>query len=80
MRAVFGVVSLLVVLVVIGTMARKQLQSVTAAAPARAAAAGASAPQVGGTPAQQSRQLQQQVRDEVNKLMQQAPARAEPTQ
>lgn len=78
MRLVFGVLSLLVVVAFVGMIARKQLQSVSATTPAQAAAAGASLPQVSGTPARQSRQLQQQVRDDVNKLMQQAPARGEP--
>ena len=79
MRIVFGLLSLLVVMAIIGVLARKQIQSVRALAP-EPAAAGASMPALSGTPAQQSRQLQKQVQDDLNKLMQQAPARVDPTQ
>ncbi|MDH5540631.1 MAG: hypothetical protein OEY03_14620 [Rhizobacter sp.] len=80
MRLIFGVLSLLVVVAIVGMLARKQLQSVSSTRPAEAAAAGVQVPAASGTPAQQSRQLQQAVREDVNKLMQQAPARGEPTQ
>lgn len=79
MRIVFGVLSLLVVLAVVGFVAKKQLQSVRAPLPAETAV-GAGMPALSGTPAQQSQQLQKKVQDDLNKLMQQAPARAEPTQ
>jgi hypothetical protein len=72
------VLSLLVVLALVGVAAKKQLQSVHTR-PADVAA-GASMPVPGGTPAQQSQQLQNKVRDDVNKLMQEAPARLEPAQ
>jgi hypothetical protein len=77
MRMVFGVLGLLVTLAIVGVLAKKALQPLQLPAPD---AAGASAPVLQGTPAQQSRQLQNQVKDDVNKLMQQAPARAEPAQ
>ena len=72
MRIVFGALSLLVVLAVIGLVAKKQLLSVQV--PEQAAAA----PDA-GTSAQPSQLLQKKVQDDVNKLMQQAPARLEPT-
>jgi transcriptional regulator of met regulon len=67
------------VLAIVGLVAKKQLQSLRAPSPAETAA-GASMRAPSGTPAQQSQQLQKKVQDDVNKLMQQAPARAEPTQ
>ncbi len=76
MRLVFGVLSLLLVVAVVATVARRQLSSV-APSLAPSAAAQAGLPAAGGTPAQQSRQLQRQVADDVNKLMQQAPARGD---
>ena len=63
MRILFGVLSLLLVVTVIGVAARKQLQ----AAPTLSAAPAASA---AANVMQQSQQIQQQVRDDVNKLMQ----------
>ena len=78
MRVVFGVLGLLVALAIVGVLARKALQPLQL--PSAPDAAGASAPVLQGTPAQQSRQLQGQVKDDLNKLMQQAPARAEPAQ
>ena len=78
MRAVFGVLSLLVALAIVGVLAKKALQPTQVHGASDAA--GASVPALQGTPAQQSQQLQNQVKDEVNKLMQQAPARAEPAQ
>ena len=74
MRIVFGVLSLLVVLAIVGVLTKKALQPLQV----HGASDAASVPALKGTPAQQSQQLQSQVKDEVNKLMQQAPARAEP--
>jgi hypothetical protein len=81
MRAVFGVLGLLLVLSVVGFVARNQLRSLRApaAVPVDAASSGILAP-MSGTPAQQSQQLQDKVRDDLNKVMQQAPARLEPAQ
>ncbi|MDH5539993.1 MAG: hypothetical protein OEY03_11375 [Rhizobacter sp.] len=57
MRLVFGVIGLLVVVAIVGLIARKQLQTATLTAPSEAAAAGATLPTASGTPAEQSRQL-----------------------
>lgn len=74
MRLMWGVLSLLVVLAAVGLVARKQLETVRVHAPPDGHA---SAPR---TPAQPSQALQRKVQDDVNKLMQQAPARGEPEQ
>jgi hypothetical protein len=63
MRALFGIVSLLVVLAIVGVLAKKQLGGTTAVAP------GATP---GATPQQQSQQIQQQVKQSVEGAMQQA--------
>lgn len=73
MRMVWGVLSLLVVLAAVGVIGRKQLETVRVGAPADLGASGV------GTPAQQSQALQRKIQDDMNKLMQQAPARGEPT-
>ncbi|MBC7699208.1 hypothetical protein [Aquabacterium sp.] len=78
MRGLFSLVGLLVVLAIVGLVAKQQL---TASNAHKAAAASSSpvsdalagtAPQV-STP-QQGHQLQKQVQDDVNKLMQSRPA------
>ena len=74
MRIVFGVLGLLLVLAIVGSLAKRQLQAVRVPVPTGEAA---SAPVLSGTPAQQSQQLQRKVADDVNRLMQQAPARTE---
>ncbi|MCJ0763222.1 hypothetical protein [Variovorax terrae] len=69
MRVIFGVLSLLIAVAVIGVLAKKQLAAV--ATPV--AVPGAVAPAApGATPRQQSEQMQQQVRQTVEGLMQQA--------
>jgi hypothetical protein len=68
MRLVFGVLGLVLVLAIVGSLAKRQLQSLQAAP---RPASGASQALV-GTPVQP---LQQRVTDDVNRLMQQAPAR-----
>lgn len=66
MRALFGVVSLLVALAVIGVIASRQLKAgIAPLAPTADTAASAPAP--AGTPAQQSQQLQSQVKDDIAK-------------
>lgn len=69
MRALFGVISLLVVLAVVGMLATKQLKAVGSAA-----APGASSPV--NLP-MQSQQLQQRVTDDVAKALQQGAKRSE---
>lgn len=79
MRMIFGVLGLLVVLPLAGLSARTQLQSVGARGPLPEAGA-ASMPDASDAPAESPRQLPQKVRDDLNKIMQQAPARLEPAQ
>lgn len=74
MKAIFGVLSLLIVVAVVGLLSKKQL---TGGAPisvtphdAGQVAAPASAPQ--GNAQQQSQQIQQQVRQSLDAAMQQA--------
>lgn len=63
MRALFGIVSLLVVLAIVGVLAKKQLGGTGAVVP------GATP---GATPQQQSQQVQQQIQQSVEGAMQQA--------
>jgi len=67
MRAGVGILGVLLALVVVGLLAKKQLGVVSGTAPATEA--GVSAPV--GTPLQQSQQLQDQVKRSVEEAMQQ---------
>jgi hypothetical protein len=67
MRAIFGVVSLLVVLAVVGLLVSRQLKAVSSAV----APAAASAPAPTGTLREQSQQLQQRVVTDVSKALEQ---------
>lgn len=69
MRILFSVLGLLVVVAIVGVLAKKQLGAVSAPAPA---VTGLPAAAPGQTPAQQSQQLQRQVQQNVEGLMQQA--------
>lgn len=70
MRAILGVLSLLLVVAVIGVLARKQLGANNSVRlPAASAPAGGV---VGGTVTQQSQQLQQQIKQSIDATMQQA--------
>lgn len=77
MRLIFGVLSLLFVVAVIGFLAKKQMTSLSvlpAPAPSTESAAGGSVSSVPAaplTPGQQSRQTQDQVRQAVESAMQQ---------
>ncbi len=74
MRALFGVVSLLVALAIVGLVAVKQLKAVgQRAAPAAAEAGVPAVPQLSGsgTVRQQTQQLQNKVADDVAKAMSQ---------
>jgi len=75
MRAVFGVVSLLVVLAIVGLLATRQLratrQAVGVALPADAGAASAAPP---GTVSEQSQQWQQRVKSDVARALEQGAA------
>ena len=74
MRVVLSVLSLLVVVAIVGLLAKKQLGSASAplTLPPQAGAPSAAPATPVGTPAQQSQQLQQQVKKDVEALMQQA--------
>ena len=74
MRAIFSVVSLLVVAAVVGLLVVKQLKSAAPLGAAEVSRAGASAPTSSGTPAQQSQQLQERVRNDVAQALEQAAA------
>lgn len=72
MRALFSVVSLLLVLAIVGVLVKKQLSP----APLRPATADGSVllpvPEGASTPRQQSQQIQQQYRQDLERAMQQA--------
>lgn len=71
MKAIFGVLSLVIALTIVGSVMTKQLRTLEAnAAPASGAG-------IGATPAEQSQQLQRRVAEDVNRLMRQAPKRLE---
>ena len=75
MRAIFGVVSLLVVLAVVGLLMMKQLKavnhSVSSAATQMAMPGASAAPPLQGTVREQSQQLQQKVANDVVKALEQ---------
>lgn len=66
MRAIFGVLSLLLVLAIVAVLAKKQMGALSVAP-----VGGVSAP-VGTTVQQQSQQLQQKIKQDVEKSLQQA--------
>lgn len=72
MRAMFSLVSLLVVVAVIGLLAKKQLTSIGNPTPA-SEATGTSPP--GTTPAQRSQQMQQQMKQAIEQAQQPRPIR-----
>ena len=74
MRAVFGLVGLVVVLAVVGVLAKKQLSAVRTPVPSlqTAPAGSAAAPASAATVRDQSQQIQQQVKQQMEGLMQQA--------
>jgi hypothetical protein len=69
MRAVLGILSLLMVLAVVGSLAKKQLGFGVKPIDQAGAVLPASAP--GATPQQQSQQIQQQVKQSIEAAMQQ---------
>ncbi len=74
MRAVFGLVGLVVALAVVGVLVKKQMSATRIAVPSMQTAPGAapvaSAPT--GSVRDQSQQVQQQVKEQMDALMQQA--------
>lgn len=63
MRMIFGVLTLLFAVAIVGVLAKKQLSTVSAPPPAVPATAGAPVAAPTGTPQQQVQQVQQQVHD-----------------
>ena len=75
MKALFGIVSLLVALAVVGLLAARQLQAVApSVAPSAAAAAGVPAFAASGNVREQAQQLQRKVQDDVAKALAQGAA------
>jgi aerobic-type carbon monoxide dehydrogenase small subunit (CoxS/CutS family) len=74
MKSVFGLVGILVVLAIGGVLVKTQLKSTTSAVAPAAAAAGVTIKTTeGASLAQESQQIQQQVKDKVNAAIQSAP-------
>lgn len=82
MKAMFGVVSLLIALAVVGMLAARQLTAVAPSVAPAASAAGTSIVIDGGaTVREQSQQLQRQVADDVKRALEQgAASRGEPAE
>lgn len=72
MRAVFGVLSLLVVLLVVGVLAKRQWQSVTALPSTAPSATGAPGP---AAPATSPQAVQRRVTDDLQRAMEQGASR-----
>lgn len=70
MRMAFGVLSLLIVVAVLGTLAKNQFRALGGVAPRNGTSAAVFSPVT--TPRQQSMQLQNQVKRSVDDAMQQA--------
>ncbi len=75
MRGIFGILGLVITVLVIGLLAKKQLTSVSVGGAMSAASASATSP--GVTPQQQSQQMQEQVRSSVENAMQKNRAMSE---
>ena len=73
MRAIFSILSLVIVVAVVGLLAKKQLSSVTGAAITLPADSGVVLPVItpGATPQQQSQQIQDQVKKSLEEAVQQ---------
>ncbi|MES2950075.1 MAG: hypothetical protein V4858_16155 [Pseudomonadota bacterium] len=67
MRGMFGIVGLLLTLAIVGLLAKKQLGALTTTA----APAGAASMPAGATVQQQSQLIQQQIKQDVEKSLQQ---------
>lgn len=74
MRSILGILSLLIVLAVVGVLAKKQLSTVTASPSAAPSDSGVVLPTTtpGASPQQQSQEIQQQVKQSLEAAMQQA--------
>jgi hypothetical protein len=74
MKAMFGLIGILVMVAIVGMLVKPQFMSTTSAAAPAAAAAGATIKMTeGATPAQESKQIQKQVKDQINAAIQAAP-------
>jgi hypothetical protein len=74
MKSMFGLVGILVVLAILGVLLKTQVKSTTSDVPPAALAAGVTIKTTeGATPAQESQQIQQQVKDKVNAAIQSVP-------
>lgn len=75
MRSIFGILSLLVTLAIVGILVKKQLAATSQPMPAlvvpATGAAGEAAVQPGATVKQQSQQIQQQYKQAIDNAMQQ---------
>ncbi len=76
MRAIFGVMALLLVLAIVGTLAKRQLQVAGARASARSTAVAASAPSFAPDPdavtvVEQSKSMQERARAETTRALEQ---------
>lgn len=74
MRSILGILSVLIVLAVVGVLAKKQLSAVTTAPPLLPTDSAAPMPTTtpGASPQQQSQQIQQQFKQSLDAAMQQA--------
>jgi hypothetical protein len=80
MRAVFGVVSLLVALAIVGIVTVKQLKTVSGSVSSPPVAAdGATSTPTSTEVREQSQQLQQRVKDDVTRALEQGAARSDET-
>jgi len=76
MKIVFGLVGLLIVLAIVGSLGRGQLAAVQAPAASAASTGGLPPPDAAATVREQSQQRQQQVREQVTRALQQGADRA----
>ncbi len=70
MRAVFGIISLLLVLLIVGSLVKKQIAVQTAPIPALQMAGSASSASAPATQREQVQQIQQQVKQAIDAQMQ----------
>jgi hypothetical protein len=68
MRAVFGIISLLLVLLIVGSLVKKQMAATTAPIPALQVPGNATPASAPGTQREQAQQIQQQIKQQVEAL------------
>ena len=74
MKALFGFVSLLVVLAIVGMVAVKQMRAIGTVGASAAAAAGVAPPAASGNVREQSQQLQRKIADDTARALEQGAA------